>query len=314
MASAPEGYEWLTEDYGVARSTSTGELVYVVGGPLITFSAPSESTDEQTRRGLELLWALVRRRSALPYNLVGAEVQVMRWVRAQVIGQLGTREQLVHTLNLTLNGDAGSTPLPVDATALRGVAELVRDRWAAFWTTATTGAGTSPQSHFTQELSYTRVAAAVVERTAPTSKTDPDAGPVTTVLPAEYAEWVTPIMGSNATATLPFQCAFVVTLITRERGARTRGRLYLGPLSASELGAEGKVGVNTRRDLTKGFGLSFIEPLRATTPWQLTVISGRNNAGREVVRTSGGLTIDTQRRRREALPELPVIEWTSPTI
>jgi hypothetical protein len=74
------------------------------------------------------------------------------------------------------------------------------------------------------------------------------------------------------------------------------------------------VGAATRRDLTKGFGLTFVERLRADTPWQLTVISGRNNSGREVVKASGGLTIDTQRRRREALPELPTVEWTSPTI
>jgi hypothetical protein len=231
-----------------------------------------------------------------------------------VIGQLGSREQVAHTLNLTLNGDAGAAVLPVDAAALRAVAELVRDRWAAFWTTDTTGAGTSPRSHFTGELTYVRVAAAVVERAAATSKTDPDAGPVATVIPAEYAEWTVPLAGSNITATLPFQCAYVVSLQTRERGPRTRGRLYLGPLSASELGPEGKVGAATRRDLTKGFGLTFVERLRADTPWQLTVISGRNNSGREVVKASGGLTIDTQRRRREALPELPTVEWTSPTI
>jgi hypothetical protein len=66
--------------------------------------------------------------------------------------------------------------------------------------------------------------------------------------------------------------------------------------------------------LCKGFGANFVAPLRATTPWQVTVVSGRGLIGHEVVRTAGGLVIDTQRRRREALPELPTTEWTSATI
>lgn len=117
----------------------------------------------------------------------------------------------------------------------------------------------------------------------------------------------TPAAGSSPIR-LPFQAATVISLRTNTPGASGRGRLYW-PALAATLGTDGKIitpapatlvsdarayltGIET--DLEAGaFGGSF----------DLAVRSKTTKTTPHVVRLQVGDLVDTQRRRRDALPE-----------
>lgn len=112
----------------------------------------------------------------------------------------------------------------------------------------------------------------------------------------------TPVVGS-ATTSLPTQCAVVVSLRSPTAGARGRGRMYLPNPAASALQSNGRLtttvrdalAVNMRSAMNIWNGLADTEPVG--------VASAAGGFVTTVNKIQVGDVVDTQRRRRDALPE-----------
>lgn len=242
---------------------------------------------------------------------LGAREEIgMRWIRCQVNGTLGTLESFTHVLNLTVHGGGAANLETITPTQVQAVAEMVRVRFEAFLKDT----NKAPLNYLPSDVKYVDVAAALVERTQPTSKTDPNAGKVSTLIESQYAFWTTPLAGTSTQGALPYQLSLVLSLRTRQRGTRNRGRLYLPPMSMAGLAGSGGLPTTSAKAVGEAFGRQFVEWIRANSDYQLSVVSGRGNYENEVVKIDVGSVFDTQRRRRENLQELATTLWTSPTI
>lgn len=115
--------------------------------------------------------------------------------------------------------------------------------------------------------------------------------------------------GGAVSVSLPNQCALVVSLITPRAGARYRGRIYV-PALAMLVGANGRLQPSQAGPflaatvtLLKGLNTAAAANLSPTL-WSLDVVSGVGaGAATNITSVRVGDVIDTQRRRRDALPE-----------
>lgn len=109
------------------------------------------------------------------------------------------------------------------------------------------------------------------------------------------------LIESSANATpLPPQNCIAVTWRTVLSGRSFRGRTYVGPLGTYVLNGAGKVNAGSA-----GTILSAANGLRTslqTAGTQLGVYSRTRNIFTDITTAAVGLTVDTQRRRRSALP------------
>jgi hypothetical protein len=107
---------------------------------------------------------------------------------------------------------------------------------------------------------------------------------------------------------MPFQSALVTSLRTDTPGAHGRGRIYW-PCIAANLGTDGKVpAADVTQFLTdmKTYLLSIRSALAASFPtigFDLAVRSKTTHSTPHVTRIQVGNVVDTQRRRRDHLPE-----------
>jgi hypothetical protein len=117
----------------------------------------------------------------------------------------------------------------------------------------------------------------------------------------------TALAGTGA-ATMPPQCAWVVSLRTNTPGGSGRGRVYW-PLMDATLNSSGRI---PTAEVTAGLSamrlyLTAIRDALATAfptiGYNLAVRSRTQLATPHVVRIQAGDVVDTQRRRRDALPE-----------
>lgn len=105
--------------------------------------------------------------------------------------------------------------------------------------------------------------------------------------------------GSVATQQLPPQCAVVMSLRTGARGPGGRGRMYL-PTTGITL-SSGKLG-STNRNTLAATGKAYLEALHyeGVTP---SVVNQKAQTYSSITYISIGDEIDTQRKRRNAVPE-----------
>lgn len=121
------------------------------------------------------------------------------------------------------------------------------------------------------------------------------------------AESISPVIAPSVRpTTLPNQCAIVVSLMTGTAGRAGKGRIYL-PLLAVPVNANGRFGVPDT--LLTAFG-AFLDGVNTdwaavpeTTTSRLTVESKTNAVTSKITGFRVGDVIDTQRRRRSAIPE-----------
>lgn len=115
---------------------------------------------------------------------------------------------------------------------------------------------------------------------------------------------VTPALPGTGVPTTPFQCARVISLLTASPGARRRGRVYMPALSP-DMAVTGKSVVPTGY-LTDVAGLfALIDSLwPGTNPIYLGVYSAVDEVVTAVTSLRAGDVLDTQRRRRDTLPEV----------
>lgn len=108
------------------------------------------------------------------------------------------------------------------------------------------------------------------------------------------------------------QAAIVISLRTTTPGARGRGRIYWPAVGASASATTGRLSNPSTTDIANGAGAllelmsSIIQANAGVFPWTsvlLGVRSGTDNVTRTVTRLQVGDVIDTQRRRRDTLPE-----------
>lgn len=113
-----------------------------------------------------------------------------------------------------------------------------------------------------------------------------------------------PIAGTDSANSLPTEVAVVVSLITDTAGARGRGRMYVPPMSLSNVTTGGLISSGAGVDLLDAFE-AFFEGLNASTlvPDDVSVYSGADATLREVSTIRVGSVFDSQRRRRNAIPE-----------
>lgn len=242
----------------------------------------------------------------------------MEWIKVGIHAQVGTSEQMIHTISLTPSG-ATPAPLPADGAALRVVADQVATAWAGMFT-ALQPPFTNPTEDFRYgigtHVTYDAVTASVLRQTVVSPKVyvKGQANLTETVVPTERVNFATPAVGGAVDVALPYEVAMACTLLTRSAGPSNRGRLYLGGLLVSAVsGHDGLFTDLAVRQLGYGVG-KFVETMRTDTDWQVSIVSRRTLTSHEVVRVATGHVPDAQRRRRNGQAENRVTQWTSPTI
>lgn len=109
--------------------------------------------------------------------------------------------------------------------------------------------------------------------------------------------------GSLAGQPLPAQVAVGISLRTGTPGPKGRGRFYLPACSSSILASDGRVPLVTRETLVDEFA-AYIGSVTATLAGGLSVVYSRtHHQAYPVTSVQGGDVWDTQRRRRNNLPE-----------
>jgi hypothetical protein len=108
------------------------------------------------------------------------------------------------------------------------------------------------------------------------------------------------------------QAAMVISLRTSTPGARGRGRLYWPAVGASASSTTGRLSNPTTSDIANGASAllelisSIIDANAGVFPWTDVILGVRSlsdHQTRTVTRLQVGDIIDTQRRRRDTLPE-----------
>jgi hypothetical protein len=121
------------------------------------------------------------------------------------------------------------------------------------------------------------------------------------------ADWARtePLTGASADAPLPSQCAHVVSLRTGLPGPRYRGRMYLPGFGVSQMTVEGQIAAGAASDLANGMA-AFFDAVNDSVVAPATAFVASDAAQQLTAITSVqvGTTVDTQRRRRDAVPEI----------
>lgn len=120
------------------------------------------------------------------------------------------------------------------------------------------------------------------------------------------ASWVRsePLVGASAFQQLPPQCSHVISLRTTLPGPRFRGRMYFPPLSAEQLTNTGELAGSACTDLSEAMA-AFFNGFNSSSDIAGTAFVASDAAQQltAVTALQVGSTIDTQRRRRDAVPE-----------
>jgi hypothetical protein len=109
--------------------------------------------------------------------------------------------------------------------------------------------------------------------------------------------------GRSGSATHPFQIAQCVTLLTERPGRSGKGRMYL-PAPVSILDNNGQIGT-ADRDALLGTTAALLTAINAITSANAAPVAVAASDGHHwpVTAIRVGRVLDTQRRRRSALPE-----------
>lgn len=114
---------------------------------------------------------------------------------------------------------------------------------------------------------------------------------------------VADVPGGRSSAHHPFQVSQCVTLLTLRPGRSGKGRMYL-PVPVAIIDANGQIGT-ADRDATLNRTRTFLTAVNALTSTYAAVVSVAASDGVHWPVTSirVGRVLDTQRKRRSALPE-----------
>lgn len=232
--------------------------------------------------------------------------------RVTVHAALGPVEDLSHVFHL--RPKSGVTQ-DTTAAGCAGLAARVGAAWTNWWndTTVWYSQSVATKSLFASELSYDKIQVSYL--------TYPGGGVKPTVnTPTVTWNFSTPLAGTASTSelSLPLEVACCVTLLTDQTGRRTRGRFYLGGLSANAwMQAEttaanfGLFNSNTPNAVAKRFGLLVIDGIHtdASAQAEFNVVSREGGSARGVGGVKVGVVPDSQRRRRRHQNENKTLVW-----
>jgi hypothetical protein len=220
--------------------------------------------------------------------------------RATVHGKLLGGEETANVLHLL---DLGAPGYARDAAGALAVGTAVRDAWNAFLT----GAGGHPAGagFYSSSVTWDEVRVAPITVTSPAPIVSGKPKPVHFDTPTQYVPWGSVKSGTGGTS-LPYEVACALSLGTGVRGRSSRGRTYLGPISAGTIAAtpnEGLFDPAVTLAIAQGWWANVAVALAATPGLQLVVLSVKNATVLAVSNVRVGQVPDSQRRRRRSLPE-----------
>lgn len=237
---------------------------------------------------------------ALPLLKKGTANTTMRWLRATYKGTLAGVETFQHKLDL---GQPGADPDISEEEALTMATAL-----AASWKSAFN----EYQTNITNpEVKYTEVGVAQITQTDASDAEGEGGNP-------EYAfatQWFAYPLGEEAvgtavTASLPFEVACAITLLTDHRGPSGRGRFYLPPFSGSVMAAAGRFNTTALGNVGTAIG-HHLDDIKTDLDVVPVVVSGRRLILNEIKQVLIGGVPDSQRRRRRSQDEARLTAWTS---
>jgi len=237
------------------------------------------------------------------------EGRTMRWIKSTIRGTLGSVEQFQFGVNF---GQPGDDP-DLDAAGCAAFAASLAAKWDSVLVNTTFGTGGAAwHSQFPPDVKYTEVGVCINTQTDATAA-DGSGGNLAQEDPTEWApiNGITGRAGSGG-ASLPYEVSECVTLHTNKRGPSGRGRVYLPPhttLAVSPGGGVFDSGYATAGG--KALGKLF-ELVTADEGYVPVVVSRRRIVLNEVVQVSCGIVPDSQRRRRWAQLEAPIVAWNKP--
>lgn len=275
-------------------------------------------TEEVPAAAASILLFAAKKLSGVPGLFAGAighwpvifevgEGTTMRWIHTVLRGTLGGVEQFQHQTNF---GTPGDDPDLTEAQCA-ALATQLATAWQATWNDTTIpGTGTAPWSSlFSSEVKYTEVGVCMQTQTASTDSSGMG-GNLSQDAPTEWApiNGVSGIVGTGTTS-LPYEVSCCVTLHTDKRGPSGRGRLYLPPNEVTSIAAGGQFvpGHATAGGTAVG---KYFDRVKVATGYVPLVVSRRRLVLTEVNQITVGLIPDSQRRRRWAQLEAPIVAWT----
>jgi hypothetical protein len=275
-------------------------------------------TEEVPAAAASILLFAAKKLSGVPGLFAGAighwpviyevgEGETMRWIHTVLRGTLGGVEQFQHQTNF---GTPGDDPDLTEAQCA-ALAISLATQWQATWNDTTLpGTGTAPWSSlFSSDVVYTEVGVCMQTQTAATDSSGAG-GNLSQDAPTEWApiNGVSGLVGTG-TISLPYEVSECVTLHTDKRGPSGRGRLYLPPNEVTSIAAGGKfvAGHASAGGLAVG---KYFERVTAAEGYVPLVVSRRRLVLTEVNQITVGIIPDSQRRRRWAQLEAPVVAWT----
>lgn len=200
--------------------------------------------------------------------------------RVNVNASLQGGEIMVHTLHY-------KPVAPADFYAGAGSAQVVADAVVAAWPTFLNDPAGPPAGGLSVGTTYTDVGAYILDA----------GGRSVAQAAAAFPPNVTGLSGTS----LPLQLAMAVSLSTELAGRRGKGRVYLGGLAPTSLGALGRFQPDFCDGVAESFA-NFVTAL-AAAGHQLVVASQTANQANPVTTVRVGDVPDVQRRRRNALRE-----------
>lgn len=239
-------------------------------------------------------------------------------LRAVIHGKIGTLEEVAHVLHFRTDPQADVALTKADLDAL---APNIQTAFKNFWGGQFSTSGNSPIGNlFRADLHYDEIRLAALTVT-------PGVRPVYDV-PTQFYPFTAPPVGSGGAGALaagrglPNEVAACLSFNTHLRGARHRGRLYLGPLTGAILDGDTGMFSTAVEGLGKAFGDLFVSGVATSTGGlaggqglKLHVLSQKFGESYEVTGIRTGHVPDSQRRRRRSIPEAYAQVWgTAPGV
>lgn len=209
-------------------------------------------------------------------------------IRTTIHAKFGASEEMAHVLHWR------SSPTPdvdQDMAAIKTFADQVRDHWVAFLNASgPAGSGSTIKSHISSDVKYDEVRAAFLEIT-------PGVRP-RYLVPTQYSTFAGTTGNCTGGPPLPYEVALCLSLNTHLRGARYRGRTYLGGLTVSELGSNGLFLSTNTLAFGLGYWQQMVQAMTTDTGNDLHVLSAKYGESWPVSGVRVGVVPDSQRRRR----------------
>lgn len=227
------------------------------------------------------------------------KVNTMRWISAVFRGTLGGIDEFQHGINF---GKPGNDP-DLSEAASQAYADALASRWQAAMGILFNSCG--------PDVVYTEVGVTQKEQHSATAA-DGSGGDLEQAYPTAWSHYplASQPHGVVGAKSLPYEVSMAVTLQTDTRGPRGRGRMYLPPFATALVQAGGgKFGDADINAIGGALGTFLAAHTTATTHVPV-VVSRRALQLHEVTSLRIGHVPDSQRRRRNKVPEAPLTVWT----